>query len=96
MTGEALSVASVVRAARERQGWSARELSRRVDVSPAYVTKLEAGTVDPSLSRFARLARVLRLSKAEIYYCLLYEGYKEHDGTSMGTARTGERTGEGD
>ncbi|MEM7245431.1 MAG: helix-turn-helix transcriptional regulator [Acidobacteriota bacterium] len=41
---EGVDAAQAVQAAREDQGWSRRELARKLDVSPVTVTRLEEGT----------------------------------------------------
>lgn len=54
-----------VRAARERRGWSQRELSRRAGVAGSMVCKLESLRNDPlggQLRPLVRVARTLRLS----------------------------------
>jgi len=58
---------------RERRGLSARALSRLAGVSPSYVSKLEAGEIEPSVKIFASLALALGMSSSEIVYCVASE-----------------------
>lgn len=51
---------------REKKGISARELSVRSGMSTSYVSKLEAGKIDPTTKAFAHIAQVLRLSAMEV------------------------------
>jgi predicted transcriptional regulator len=52
---------------------SARALSLQAGLSPAYVFKLEAGQVEPSLRCFGRLALVLGMTHEEIWVCMAIE-----------------------
>jgi transcriptional regulator with XRE-family HTH domain len=62
---------------RARRGLSARALSLKAGLSPAYVTKLESGAIaEPSLSAFARLARETEMTPAEVWVCVVTEGAK--------------------
>jgi transcriptional regulator with XRE-family HTH domain len=49
--------------------------------SGSYVSKLEAGTIEPSLRGFARLAKALEMTPQEIYTVVLCEaaGEKEEE-----------------
>lgn len=47
---------------RERRGLGVRELSKRVQVSPATISKLEKGQRKPSIDLAMRLADVLGVS----------------------------------
>ena len=71
-----IPLGEVVQAVRLRSKLSARELSARAGLSPSYITKLESGTVEPSLRAFARIAKVLNLSSAEIVFIVLQEGLR--------------------
>lgn len=53
--GEAL------REARQRKGWSQRELSARTHMTQAHISRIENGEVDPQLSSLVELARHLDL-----------------------------------
>jgi transcriptional regulator with XRE-family HTH domain len=48
-----------IRAARERRGLSLRELARRVDVSPSFVSQIELGKANPSVGTLYSLLSVL-------------------------------------
>lgn len=64
------SVGGIVKFARERAGLSTRELSRAAGLSASYVSKLESGSIEPSLKAFSRLATVTGMTMLEIRYCL--------------------------
>ncbi|HTF46614.1 MAG TPA: helix-turn-helix transcriptional regulator [Pseudonocardia sp.] len=53
-----LPIAGLVRAVRRRADLSQRELAGRAGVSPSSVSRLEAGTLTPSLGMLSRLMRV--------------------------------------
>lgn len=61
----------VLRTVRERHDLSARELSAQAGLSASYVTKLEAGELDPSLKTFGKIAGVLKLTPMEVYFCVV-------------------------
>lgn len=63
-----------IRLLRERAGLSARALSARAGLSPAYVGKVEAGVLDPSLRAFARIAVALGMTQQEIWWLVMAEG----------------------
>lgn len=70
-TGSApIEVAELIRVCRLRAGLSARQLSALADLSPSYITKLEAGELEPSLRSFARIVRALRLTPFEVMFCV--------------------------
>ena len=48
-----------IRAARERRGLSLRELARRVNVSPSFVSQIELGKANPSVGTLYSLVSVL-------------------------------------
>ena len=48
-----------VRAAREARGLSLRELARRLDVSPSFVSQVEHGKANPSVGTLYALVTVL-------------------------------------
>lgn len=54
-------VVTAVEARREALGWSRSELARRLDTSPAYVTKILNGGANFTLASLARLAATLGL-----------------------------------
>lgn len=49
-------IATAIRALRAERGWTQRELCRRTDLSPAYLSELEAAQKDASADVLARLA----------------------------------------
>lgn len=67
-------VGAAIRLLRERNGLSARALSAKAGLSSAYVTKVEAGTVEPSLRAFARLALALGMTEGEVWTVIVNEG----------------------
>lgn len=69
----------VIRAQRKLHGLSARELSAKAGLSPSYITKLESGEIEPSLKAFGRIARVLRFTVSEVYFCTMQEATKGLD-----------------
>jgi HTH-type transcriptional regulator / antitoxin HipB len=56
---DAAAVGSSIRAARERIGLSQTALADRLDVTPAYLNKLEAGRANPTVGSLARVATAL-------------------------------------
>jgi transcriptional regulator with XRE-family HTH domain len=52
-------VASVLRSAREAAGLTQSELAERLDVSPAYVQKVEAGKANLTIGQLARFGEAL-------------------------------------
>jgi len=59
---------------RERKGLSAAKLSRLAGYSASYVTKLEHGELEPSISAFATLAEILDFSDQEILFTVKKAG----------------------
>lgn len=69
--------ASAIRILRERRGnVSARALSLACGLSESYVGKLEAGTIEPSLRAFAKLAKELRMTQREVAAVLAAEAVR--------------------
>ena len=60
-------VGSFIALVRARRGMSQRALSRLVGRSPAYLSKLEAGHLDPALSAFGAIAVGLDLNPMEVW-----------------------------
>lgn len=56
-----------IRLARERRGLSGRALGPKASLSTGYVSKVEAGDLDPSLSCFSRLAVALGMTPLEVW-----------------------------
>jgi transcriptional regulator with XRE-family HTH domain len=54
-----MNIAIGVREARERKGYSQRELSRMIDANASYVNRLESMTLLPSLPMLWRIAHAL-------------------------------------
>lgn len=62
---------------RQRRGISARALSIQAGFSESYVGKLEKGEVtECSFTGFARLARALGMTPAEVWFLTLMEGIR--------------------
>ena len=70
---EGPSLGDYVRMAREARGLSRRQLSMAAGLSESYVSKLESGSVDPSVRRFAVLARQLGFNQRELFVLLTRE-----------------------
>ena len=70
------STGVLVRSARSRKGLSARALGAKAGVSAAYVSRLEADSLSPSLRTFARLAIALGLSPAEMWAVVVLEAQR--------------------
>ncbi len=66
MTGDALSLAEVLREFRERKRLSKRALSQAAGLSASYVGKLEAGEIEPSLRAFLSIVRALGLTQNQV------------------------------
>lgn len=71
-----VTVGSIVRAVRRAKGISARDLSLQAGLSESYVGKLESGSLEPSLSAFARIATELHLTPAEIHTIVLLQAHQ--------------------
>lgn len=67
---KALSLAEVLQRFREHRGMSKRSLSQAADLSPSYVGKLEAGEIEPSLRAFLQIVHALKLTQAEMTFCI--------------------------
>jgi predicted transcriptional regulator len=57
-----------LRQRREERGLSAREVSLRAGLSESYCGKFESGRIECSLRNFARIAMVLELTPAEVFF----------------------------
>lgn len=84
-----LGVADAVRFLRERAGVSARELSTQAGLSPAYVGKVEAGHIQPSLRAFAHIAQALKMTPQEIWVVVTTEGTEPIRDSVSGAADNG-------
>jgi transcriptional regulator with XRE-family HTH domain len=58
------SLATLIRAARERMGLTQRELSTRVGIPQSHISKIEQGRVDLQTSNLMQIARALDLELA--------------------------------
>lgn len=67
---------SAIRVLRKQRAMSARALSIKAGLSPAYVFKVESGAIEPSLRSFARLAVALQMSMAEVWVCVVSEAHE--------------------
>jgi len=56
------TMASILKAAREKKGWSLREASRQTGISPATISKLESGTLkNPTFTTIVVLSNHLSI-----------------------------------
>ena len=55
----AVRLGAAIRATREARGLSLRELARRIEVSPSFVSQIELGKVNPSVATLYALVGVL-------------------------------------
>lgn len=55
-----------VKAIREKQGLSVRALAAKAKMSFAYLSNVENGKADPSLSTLNRIARALKVKVADL------------------------------
>lgn len=55
---------------RNRKGISARNLSTSSGLSPAYVSKMESGSLIPTLDAFSRIIANLDCSDAEVVFVI--------------------------
>lgn len=58
----------LLKQARTNKKLSARHLSLAAGLSPSYVSKVEAGEIEPSLKAFNSIASVLKLTDVEILF----------------------------
>ncbi len=77
--------ATAIRHLRKRMGISARALSIKAGLSPAYVFKVETGAIEPSLRSFARLAVALGMNAGEVWVVVV----SETEGAGSPTAPAG-------
>jgi transcriptional regulator with XRE-family HTH domain len=61
-----VQLGEAVRAVRQRQALSVRELARRVDVSPSLISRIENGTVMPSVATLFALQSTLDVPMSEL------------------------------
>ncbi|HET7279842.1 MAG TPA: helix-turn-helix domain-containing protein [Dermatophilaceae bacterium] len=60
------NLGAAIRAARAARGLSLRELARRIDVSPSFVSQVERGKANPSVGTLYALVSVLGMSLNEL------------------------------
>lgn len=77
-----IGVADAVRFARLQRGLSAHALSLQAGLSPSYTGKLEAGKIEPSVRAFGRIALILGLTEAEVFFCVVNEARSPSPGTN--------------
>jgi transcriptional regulator with XRE-family HTH domain len=58
---QAEAFAHALREARLRKGWSQRDLSGKVGIPQAHISRIESGVVDVKVSTLVELARLLDL-----------------------------------
>src|SRR5690349_18892711 len=56
-----MQVGEVLRAARERHGWSLSELAAQTGLSSGYLSRIESGSRDPSWATLRRIAAAWNL-----------------------------------
>ena len=61
-----VQLGQAIRSARERRGISLRELARRVNVSPSFVSQVELGKANPSVGTLYTLVTVLGTTLDEL------------------------------
>lgn len=71
-----VEVGEIIRLVRKAKGLTARQLSLQAGLSESYVGKLESGSLEPSLSAFARIAFELHLTPAEIHTIVLLQAHQ--------------------
>src|SRR3954453_16510266 len=64
---DASKVGGRLRATRERQGISLRELARRIGVSPSLVSQIELDRVNPSVSTLYALVTELGVTMSDVF-----------------------------
>lgn len=60
----------LLRHVRSSRGVSARQLSEMAGLSPAYISRMEAGSLEPSARALASIVKALRMSPLEAAMCL--------------------------
>lgn len=61
-----MTLGSLIKSARESQGWTITELARRAEVDQALVSRIESGQRTGSPATLHRLALALDLDPAEV------------------------------
>lgn len=70
MTKNNEDFARLMKFLRERAGLSARQLSLDAGLSASYVSKIESGSVLPTIQSFAHIIQELDVSSFEVAYLL--------------------------
>lgn len=65
-----LSLGDGIRYLRERKSMSARQVSLDSGLSPSYVGKVEKNEIEPSISGFYKICRVIGANDKEIVFLL--------------------------
>lgn len=65
-----MNLGELIKKKRLERGISARELSLGIGKSASYVSKVENGTIDPTLQSFALIAGGLEMNQWEIWACV--------------------------
>lgn len=65
-----LSLGDGIRYLRERTNMSARHVSLASGLSPSYVGKVEKNEIEPSISGFYKICKVIEASDKEIVFLL--------------------------
>lgn len=64
-------IAIAIRALRAERGWTQRELCRRTDLSPAYLSELEAAQKDASADALSRLSTAFGVHTDDFLWTVL-------------------------
>ena len=59
-------MATRIKAARKKRGWSQEELAQKAGLSRTYLARLETARQDPTLSTLEKLAKALRVNVAKL------------------------------
>lgn len=62
------SLPELLKSLRVKRGMTARELSLKAGLSQSYVSKVESGSLSPTLDAFARIVQQLGCSDLEILF----------------------------
>ena len=56
---------------------SARALSKKAGLSPAYIAKVEAGNIEPSFRAFSKIVIALEMTAVEVMFLISIEAHRE-------------------
>jgi transcriptional regulator with XRE-family HTH domain len=65
-----LSLSEGIRYLRKRKGMSARRVSLEAGLSSSYVSKVEKGEIEPSISSFYKICQVIEATDKEVVFLL--------------------------